>query len=158
MSDISKRTAELIGPILNEEGCELIDIELQVESGQKVLRIFIDKEGGVQLQDCARVSHAVEDLLEVEQIIPGRYHLEVSSPGLNRPLKTLKHFQAAVGKTIQVATAEKINERRRFKGTLREIKGAQMSADAAELVIFIDNQDYFVPLRMVQKANLVFEL
>lgn len=111
------RVLEILAPIVTEEGCELIDAEITFDSGRKTLRLFVDKPGGVQLEDCSRISHSVEDLLEVENLVSGRYNLEVSSPGINRPLKTQAHFEAVVGQTVSVTTKEKINNRAHYKGT-----------------------------------------
>lgn len=144
----------LIRPIIAEEDCELIDVELTSEEGRRILRVYIDKPGGVLLGDCSRVSHAIEDVLEVEAAVPGRYDLEVSSPGLNRPLKLRAHFEKAIGKTVKVETTEMLDGRRRFKGQLKAVAGDEAKAN---LTITIDDQDFVVPLSLVQKASLVCE-
>lgn len=148
MADDIKKIIELLTPVVAEDGCELVDAVITFESGRKTLRLYIDKPGGVIVADCSRVSHSVEDLLEVEEAIAGRYDLEVSSPGLNRPLRTREHFQDAVGKVIDVATREKLDGRGRFKGELKQVGDL-------ELVVNIDNKDFNVPLEKISKANLV---
>jgi ribosome maturation factor RimP len=144
----------LIRPIIAEEDCELIDVELTSEEGRRILRVYIDKPGGVLLGDCSRVSHAIEDVLEVEGAVPGRYDLEVSSPGLNRPLRSREHFEKAIGKTVKVEVADMLEGRRRFKGLLKAVVGDEAKAN---LTITIDAQDFIVPLSLVQKASLVCE-
>ena len=148
--EVLQKVFALTAVIVKEEGCELLDVDLVFEHGKRVLKLFIDKEGGVQLGDCAKVSHAVEDLLEVEELISGKYNLEVSSPGLNRPLRLKEHFDQVIGKTINVTTKEKIDGRKHYKGVLQQV-------DNGKLVIKIDQQNYSVPLTMMARANLVFE-
>lgn len=151
MADDIKKVIEIAEPIVNEEGCELIDAEFASDTGRKVLRITIDKEGGVQLGDCARVSHAVEDILEVEDAVSGRYSLEVSSPGLERPLRKREHFEKAQGHRVHVTTREKIDDRRNFIGLLKQLEGTT-------LIINVDGQDFLVPLDQVSKARVICEL
>lgn len=148
--DNIQKVIELTSPIVVEEGCELIDAEIISEEGRKILRLFIDKAGGVQLGDCSRVSHAIEDLLEVEDAVSGAFNLEVSSPGLNRPLKNREHFENVLGQKINVVTKDKIEGRKRYKGILKEVV-------VDELIIQIDKDDFKVPLSQVAKAHLVFE-
>lgn len=149
MSDDLERVRELVAPIIAEEGCELVDTEITHDMGSKILRIYIDKNGGVKVGDCTRVSHAVEDLLEVEEVVSGRYNLEISSPGLNRPLRKREHFLKVVGQTIDVTTKEKLDGRRNYKGLLK-------SVDSNVLVMEIDRQEFRVPLEKLAKAKLVF--
>jgi len=144
------RIFQLIEPIVQEEQCELLDVEFTSDQGHKVLRVTIDKTGGVLVADCSRVSHSIEDLLEVENVVPGHFNLEVSSPGLNRPLRLKKHFERVLGQKIQVTTKEKIEGRKHYKGILRQIK-------SDDLVIEIDNQEFKVPFKQLAKANLVYE-
>ncbi len=148
MHDDIKKIIELIAPVVAEDGCELVDAVITFESGRKTLRLYIDKPGGVIVADCSRVSHSVEDLLEVEEAVAGRYDLEVSSPGLNRPLRTREHFEKAVGQLVEIATREKLDGRGRFKGELKLVNDA-------EVVVNVDNQDFNVPLEKISKANLV---
>lgn len=143
----TKRVYELIDPIVSEEGCDLLDVELGSEYGQRTLRVYIGKAGGVGIQDCSRVSQAIEDVIEVEGVVSGRYNLEVSSPGLDRPLTKTSHFQEAIGRTVKVQTVEKIDGRQNYRGILKQ-------ADADRLTIEIDNQEFQVPMQAVRKANL----
>lgn len=150
MADNKNNIIELIEPIINEESCELVDVHVTHEEGRKIVRVFIDKEGGVILEDCSRVSHAIEDVMEVEDVVDGKYHLEVSSPGLNRPLRTVEHYQKVLGQTVQFATKEKIDGRKRYKGILKDVS-------ASNVVVEIDNKDFTVPLTEIEKSHLVYE-
>lgn len=139
---------DLASPVAAEEGCELLDAELVFEAGRKILRLYLDKPGGVAIGDCARVSHAVEDLLEVEDAVSGPYNLEVSSPGSNRPLRTRAHFEQVLGETVQIVTHEKIGGRRRYEGIL-------MSLRERDVLVQIDNGVFKVPLDKIAKAHVV---
>ncbi len=146
--ELTDKIFELTAGIIAEEGCELIEAELVQDGGRKILRLYIDKVGGVELGDCAKVSHAVEDLLEVEGVMPSRYDLEVSSPGINRPLRLKKHFEKVVGQKVVVIATEKINNRKHHKGILKEVSDDQV-------VIEIDNQNFNVSFKLIARANLV---
>ncbi len=139
----------LLAPVVAENGFELVDIDLTTEQGQRVLRVFIDKDGGVNVDDCAQVSGYLEDVLDMQEALNGRYSLEVSSPGLNRPLRTLAHFHKAVGKKVQIVTSEKLGGRKNFKGVLKRLEDDN-------LFLEIDLQDFVVPFAKISKANLVY--
>ena len=151
MADNISRIIEIIEPIAKEEACEVVDAEFTSDTGRKVLRVYIDKEGGVQLGDCARVSHAVEDKLEVEDAVSGPYSLEVSSPGIPRPIRTREHFQKVTGQKVRVTTREKINDRKNFVGILKNVA-------ETVLVIDIDGEDFQVPVDQIFKARLMNEI
>ena len=140
----------LIEPILDEMGFELVDIEYLSEHGRWVLRIYVDSEGGVTVDDCARVSNEIGDLIEVNDIFEHEYVLEVSSPGLNRPLKKEKDFLKAVGKKVKVKMINPVKERRNFTGYLKAFQDGM-------LYIEVRNELISLPLRDVKKANLVYE-
>src|SRR4051794_22334246 len=119
---IENKTREIAGPLLLAEGLELVDVEYVREREGYILRLFIDKPGGgVGLEDCTKASHAVDTVLDVEDFIPNEYHLEVSSPGLNRPLTRPEHFAKAVGKKVKVKTFGPLFEppRKNFSGVLK---------------------------------------
>ena len=108
--EIVERVRAMIHPIVLNEGMEVVDIEYRRESGGWVLRLILDKEGGVTLDDCTRVSQEVGRSLDVEDIIPTPYTLEVSSPGLTRPLKTEKDFMKYLHRLVKVKTVDPIRE------------------------------------------------
>jgi len=118
--ELEKRVAELLEPILEEEGLELYDVEWSPAGRYSYLRIYIDKEGGVTIGDCERVSHQISDLLDVEDFIRTRYFLEVSSPGLTRELKKPLHYQKSLGSLVKVVLKSEGAKGRTLEGTLQE--------------------------------------
>ena len=141
---------ELIEPIILEEGLELIDIDFQREARGWVLRIYVDREGGINLSHCTHVSGQIGDLLEVKDLIPHSYTLEVSSPGLNRPLKKEKDFLAYAGSTVKIRTVKPFNQRKNFKGILRGYSGGNV-------IISADDQEVSIPLVHIAKANIEYQ-
>ncbi len=149
---VNHKIDELIAPILAEEGLQLFDVSLVGSKGNWVLRVTIEKPGGsVNLDDCVRASHAIEDVIEVEGGLTDAYHLEVSSPGLNRPLKKKEHFEKVLGEVIRVETEKPLNGRRNYKGVLEALQDNQ-------LMIKIDGVLHAVPLDQVAKANLEYKI
>lgn len=140
----------LIGPILDDMDCELVDIEYLPERGRWILRIYLDKEDGITLDDCALASREIGDLLDVKDIFQHKYVLEVSSPGLNRPLRRDKDFLRALGKKVKVKMATPVNGRKNFTGFLRNFQDGTLHLD-------VGNNLVSLPRRDVEKANLVYE-
>ena len=145
--EIVDRVRAIILPIVLDEGMEVVDIEYRRESGGWVLRVILDREGGVTLDDCTRVSQEAGRSLDVEDIIPTSYALEVSSPGLNRLLKTEKDFMKYLHRFVKVKTVDPIENRRQFKGTLLGV-----SENGVE--IQMEGRIFQIPLSNVVKANL----
>jgi ribosome maturation factor RimP len=147
---IAEQVADLVGPALEDMDFELVDVEYLSRHGKWVLRLYIDKEGGVTLDDCARVSREFGDLIDVKDIIIHKYVLEVSSPGLDRPLKKEKDLEHAIGKKIKVKTVAPVKGRQNYTGYLRNFqKGI--------LYIELENGPVHLPWKEVEKANLVYE-
>ena len=142
------RIQESIQPAVEKEGCELVHVQYLAEGAGSLLRVFIDKEGGVNLDDCQKVSRQIGVLLDVEDLIPHRYTLEVSSPGLERPLFKVGDYQRYAGREIRLTTKEKVRDRRRFKGVLKGI-----AAETIELEY--KHETLRIPLHNVRKATLV---
>ena len=158
MAGQTEHIIHFLEPLVQREGYQSLDVWLVSEHGQKIVRVFIDKDSGpITLDDCSVISHAVGDPLDVENIIEGHYNLEISSPGLDRPLRTLDHFLKVLEQTIFVYTKEKIQGRKRYKGQLKAVLQEHKIEDAQGpvLQIFIDNQDFFVPISLIEKAHLV---
>lgn len=118
ISDYEERAEKLIQPIVDEHSFELVDVEFVKEGNDYYLRAYIDKEGGINIDDCELVSKAFEEKLDKEDFIKEPYILEVSSPGLTRPLKKDKDFQRSIGKDIEVKTFKPIEKRKDFEGEL----------------------------------------
>lgn len=154
--DICGRIEALARPILEALRLELVEIEFKRSGREAVLRLFIDKEGGVTLDDCADVSRELSLTLDVEDFIPGQYNLEVSSPGLDRPLKTTADYERFAGRLIKVRTYEPFadeagNKRKTFLGTLEGL------TDGVVRMKLTEGQAAAIPLERIAKANLEFE-
>ena len=123
MNVILERLNGLLTPCVESMGYELADLELRREHRGQVLRLFIDQETGIALDDCERVSGQVSALLDVEDPIQGHYSLEVSSPGLDRKLAKPQHFDRFAGRRVRIRTHGGLDGRRNFSGTLRARRG-----------------------------------
>ena len=148
---VSQAVVSLIEPILMAEELELVDVEYKKEGKSWVLRIFIDKEGGVTIEDCQKVSRLTGDLIDVEETITTTYSLEVSSPGLNRVLKREEDFLKFKGRQIYLHSLSPIDNRKKFNGILTDFKDQTV-------FIEVDGEILGIPLRHVGKANLVIEI
>lgn len=137
-----------INPIVEEEGCELVDLEWAFSEKRRTLRFFIDREGGINLDDCRRLSRKIERFLDLEDRIQGQYVLEVSSPGLARRLKKEKDFMRHLGSKVKIETREALEGRKRFKGVLGEYDGTNVSLQDSQGTTFR------IPLDLIHKANL----
>lgn len=139
---------KLLIPTIEGLGYELTDLEAKLSGGSGVLRIFIDKPEGIGVADCEAVSMAVSALLDVEDPVPGQYDLEVSSPGLDRKLTKLEHFQRFAGELVKVQTRFPIEGRRRFRGTL-------VSSDNENIVVEVDGESHSLAIATIDTARLV---
>jgi ribosome maturation factor RimP len=149
---ITKKAEAILEPLLEAEGLSLVDLSFKGEPGGWVLRVLIDKKQGVTLDDCARVSREFGQLLDVENIIPTSYRLEVSSPGLDRPLKKEVDFITYTGRRVRIKTRDPIAGRRNFKG---DLVGC---AEGSVTVRMEGNEVFTIPLSAILKANLEVEL
>lgn len=147
---VVQQVMQLIEPILNEMDVELVDVEFLSVRSKWVLRIFVDEQDGITLDRCAQVSKEIGTLIDMKDIVEHEYVLEVSSPGLNRPLKKVKDFIWATGKKVTLKTVSPVNGRRKFTGILK-------SFNEGALAIQTDNDLVSLPLINVEKANLVYE-
>ncbi|HYR55200.1 MAG TPA: ribosome maturation factor RimP [Myxococcaceae bacterium] len=150
---VEARAAELAEPMIASLGMELVDVEFLHERDSWILRLFIDKPGGVGLEDCEAASRAVDTLLDVEDVVQHPYHLEVSSPGLDRPLKKPEHFRRAEGQKIKLKTFGPLGEppRRNFRGVVTAVAEDAVTVDVEGAGTFR------VPFKDIAKANLEFE-
>ncbi len=142
------RVWQLAGPLVEGERMEIVDIEFRHEGsrGGRVLRLYLDKEGGPNVDDLSRISRQLSELLDAEDAIDGAYTLEVSSPGINRPLKKAAHFARFVGKRIRVRTRDLIDGRRSFLGILGQVVGDSV-------ILTQEGKRYQIPLSMIEKSN-----
>ena len=138
----------LLEPAVERLGYELSDLEIKLGGRQGVIRLFIDKAGGVALEDCETVSRQISALLDVEDPAPGRYVLEVSSPGLDRKLTKVEHFQRFMGEDIRVKLLFPVAGRRIFHGALR-------AADEENIEVEVDGESHRLLIATIQSARLV---
>jgi len=144
---LREKLSQWLRPVVEGLGCELWEIEYSPGRGNGLLRLYIDAPAGVSVDDCERVSRAVSELLDAEDPIPGQYTLEVSSPGIERPLRTAEHFARYVGEQVFVEMVHLVDERRRFKGLLVEAR-----SDAIE--VEVEGRRHVLPLTGIRKAQL----
>ena len=149
-ADVIDTIKSLLEPILQEKGFELVDIEYAGAGRGTVLRIFIDKESGITVDDCADISREFGLLLDVNDVIPSSYTLEVSSPGLNRVLKNSRDFMRFKGKKVKIRTKEDLYQRRVLIGHLIDFRD-----DVAS--IQVEGHIYHIPFCDIEKANLELE-
>jgi ribosome maturation factor RimP len=145
---IIARVMEFIEPLCEAEGMELVHVKYQRERGGKILRLYIDKPGGVTLDDCVNINRQSGDLLDVNLEGIGPYSLEVSSPGSDRPLGKQVDFERFKGKIAKVKTTQAIEGKKNFTGVLQGMSGGMVK-------LLIDDKTVDIPLREISKAHLV---
>ncbi|MDA8786632.1 ribosome maturation factor RimP [Porticoccaceae bacterium] len=147
VADIKLR--QLLQPAIEALGCELWGLELQAGGKTKLLRIYIDRAGGaVGIEDCERVSRQSSAVLDVEDVINGEYILEVSSPGMDRPLYELSQYEQFIGEDISLRLRFPYEGRRNFKGRLTGV-------DGDEIIVVATDHEFLFPVEGIEKANVV---
>jgi len=132
-------------------GYELVGCELQRQGQRAVLRMYIDKEKGVTLDDCSKVSHQISAILDVEDPIEEKYILEVSSPGLDRPLFDIAHYQQQIGKKIKLRLKTPVEGRRNFEGALLRVEDRNIH-------LLVDTEEVVLPFANIEKANVIADI
>lgn len=148
MATLEQKLTELLQGSVEDLGCELWGIECQRAGRYLTVRLFIDKEGGVTIDDCADVSRQVSAVLDVEDPIADKYNLEVSSPGLDRPLFTIAQYERFIGQQIVLHLRIPMLDRRKWQGTLEKIEGDM-------LTLTVDGQPQVFVFGNIQKANVI---
>ena len=148
MATLEQNLQEMLQDAVEDLGCELWGIECQRVGRFMTVRLFIDKEGGVTVDDCADVSRQVSAILDVEDPIADKYNLEVSSPGLDRPLFTLPQFERYIGQDIAVHLRIPVMERLKWQGKLERIEKDMIT-------LIVDDQEQILVFGNIQKANVV---
>ena len=143
---------ELFEPVIRSMGYELVGIEFQGSTQHGTLRVYIDHENGIGVDDCVAISHQISAILDVEEPIQQAYDLEVSSPGINRPLFKAQDYEQYLGHSAKIKMAVPLNGRRNFKGVLQGV------IDSRSVQIMVDNEGYDLPISDIAKANLVDEI
>lgn len=144
---IKTTVEEMVQPFLSEHGFELVDVEYVKEGNNWFLRVFVDKDGGIDIEDCSRISEYMSEQLDGNDPISGAYFLEVSSPGAERPLKKSEDVAKAVGKDVFVTTYAPLDGQKEFEGRL-------LSFDNEELLIEAGKKTYTIPYEKVASARL----
>ena len=140
----------LLLPAIEGLGFRLWGVDYRSSPKHAHLKIFIDHDDGIQVDDCSAVSHQVAGVLDVEDPITVAYTLEVSSPGIERPLMKLEHYQLYIGKEVKIRLTWSVNDRKNFLGTLVRVEGD-------EIVIAVDGEEFSFPVNAVKRANLVYD-
>lgn len=148
MAQSLKHLWDLFEPVVNGMGYELIEIEYQPNPKYGVLRLFIDKESGIQVEDCSAVSRQISAVIDVEDPVSGKFNLEISSPGMDRPLRRAEDFQQFSGEVVKIKTSMAFEGQRNFKGILKGLE--------EDLVIVeCDDKEVRLPITAIDKARLV---
>ncbi len=152
LEDIKEKVRVVIEPVINSLGIDLDFIELNQMKGKALLRVFIDKANGINIDDCEKVSREVEAVLDVEDPIPYSYVLEVSSPGLDRPLHGVQDFKRFAGENIRVVIQEPIDEQTFFVGKIVE------AGDDRVVLVLPTNKEVIIPYSNISRARLEVEV
>jgi ribosome maturation factor RimP len=147
---VSKQVEALALPVLGELGLELVEVQYRREQNGWVLRLVIDKQEGVSLDDCAAVSREIGQLLDIEDFIDQAYRLEVSSPGLDRPLKSMADFQRFTGRKAKIKTIAPVDGERVFIGKIQQTTGEM-------IILAVGRRELVIPFAQISKARLEVE-
>ncbi|KHD07226.2 hypothetical protein PN36_21060 [Candidatus Thiomargarita nelsonii] len=146
---LDKELQKLLAPVVTALGYELVGVVRLSQGGHKVLlRIYIDHPDGINVDDCKQVSHQVSGVLDVQNPIQGHYTLEISSPGLDRPLFSIDHFIRFVGHKVKVQMARPLKARRNFMGLLQRVEDRQV-------IVVVDGKEYNLPYDQIENAHIV---
>lgn len=148
MSQLEKRLTTMLNPPVEALGFELVGVEFVRAGKHSIMRLYIDHENGINVDDCAEVSHQVSAVLDVEDPISTEYNLEVSSPGMDRPLFKEQHYAAIIGEIVNIRLSMPMNNRRNFKGTLVAVEDGVVSVE-------VDGQTFDLAFANIEKGNLV---
>lgn len=147
MSTRLEQLQTLLAPVIESLGYQCWGVEFISQGKHSLLRVYIDHADGIGVTDCEKVSKQVSAILDVEDPIPYEYTLEVSSPGMDRPLFTLEQYQQFIGEQLKVKLRSAFEGRRNFNGILQGIEDQQ-------IVLRVDNQEYLLPIEIIEKANI----
>jgi len=148
---IKKKVIELAKEATEVAGVELFDVEILGQVGNLTVRVIIDSDRGVGINDCERVSRQLEALMDIEDPVPGSYTLEVTSPGLDRPLRSLEDFRRFQGRLARIVTKEKLNNQSFFIGRIAKVT-------SNTVIISIGKKELEIPYEIIDRANLEIEL
>jgi ribosome maturation factor RimP len=138
----------LLAPVVEALGYQCWGVEFLSQGRHSLLRVYIDHENGIQVDDCEKVSRQVSGVLDVEDPIPSEYTLEVSSPGMDRPLFSLEQFAAHAGELVKIKLRSPYDGRRNFQGLLRGV-------EEQDVVVLVEDHEYLLPIDLIDKANII---
>ncbi len=148
MSSKLEQLQALLAPVVEALGYECWGVEFISQGRHSVLRVYIDRPEGILIDDCEAVSRQVSGILDVEDPISGEYTLEVSSPGMDRPLFTLEQFAQHAGEQVKIRLRSPFEGRRNFQGILRGV-------EEQDVVVLVDDHEYLLPIDSIDKANII---
>ncbi|ENZ1728435.1 ribosome maturation factor RimP [Pseudomonas aeruginosa] len=148
MSSKLEQLQALLAPVVEALGYECWGVEFISQGRHSVLRVYIDRPEGILIDDCEAVSRQVSGILDVEDPISGEYTLEVSSPGMDRPLFTLEQFAKHAGEQVKVRLRSPYEGRRNYQGILRGV-------EEQDVVVLVDDHEYLLPIDSIDKANII---
>lgn len=148
MSSKLEQLQALLAPVVEALGYECWGLEYMSQGRHSLLRIYIDHANGVLVEDCEKVSRQISGVLDVEDPISNEYTLEVSSPGMDRPLFTLEQFAKHAGELVKIKLRSPYEGRRNFQGPLRGV-------EEQDVVILVDDHEYLLPIDLIDKANII---
>lgn len=148
MSSKLEQLQALLAPVVEALGYECWGLEYMSQGRHSLLRIYIDHADGVLVEDCEKVSRQVSGVLDVEDPISNEYTLEVSSPGMDRPLFTLEQFAKHAGELVKIKLRSPYEGRRNFQGSLRGV-------EEQDVVVLVDDHEYLLPIDLIDKANII---
>lgn len=148
MASKQEQLQALIGPVVSSLNCELWGLEYLTQGKYTTLRLYIDASEGVTLEDCEKVSRQVSAVMDVEDPIEGEYTLEVSSPGMDRPLYTLEQYARYIGEMVNLRLRLARDGRRKFKGKILAVEGDQVR-------VAVDDKEYLLAVDSIDKANII---
>lgn len=156
-NSLAERVKELVVPIIVDQQLELVDIEFKREGHVKYLRIFIDKPDGVTLDDCQKISRECEVVLDIENIIRTQYVLEVSSPGLDRPLRTKEDYMRFQKRLVKIKTFRMVQGRKKFLGYLQSMTDESAEGSSYVTIVTLDGEELRIPYELITSARLEVE-
>ncbi|MGA4637459.1 ribosome maturation factor RimP [Pseudomonas solani] len=148
MSSKLEQLQALLAPVVEALGYQCWGVEFLSQGRHSLLRVYIDHENGIQVDDCEKVSRQVSGVLDVEDPITSEYTLEVSSPGMDRPLFTLEQFAAHAGELVKIKLRSPYDGRRNFQGLLRGV-------EEQDVVVLVEDHEYLLPIDLIDKANII---
>jgi len=148
MTSTQDKLNGLLVPVVEALGCELWGLDYSTQARHATLRVYIEKEGGVGLEDCEKVSRQISSVMDVEDPISTQYTLEVSSPGIERPLYTLDHYKRSIGQVVAIKLSRKFEERKNIKGVIAGV-------ESDEVIVQVGDEEYLLPIELIEKASIV---